>query len=77
MPKVKNPEFPTNLIQSFCLQHGLKARDLLSLANISVPIAYRFVKGEPVKDLTVVYTVYTALKEKYPEITWGELTGIS
>jgi predicted transcriptional regulator len=55
---------------------GLSAMDLVRQCKVSVSIAYKLAKGEPIGDLNTIYKIYTSLKESGRSVTWKELTGI-
>jgi hypothetical protein len=68
--------FATDRIKQFMNEHGLAAMDLVRTCGISVTLAYRIDKAEPLTDLNVIYKVYRGLRQSGYSVTWMQLTGI-
>lgn len=70
------PAYDTELLKAYLDRHEIGAMDMVRLCDISVSLAYKIVKGKPIKDLDVLYRVYTGLSKAGYPVSWKEITGI-
>lgn len=68
--------FSVEPLLEYMREHGIKARDLMKITDIAVATAYKINRGEPVRDLDVLYKIFLGLRDAGYDVTWFQVTGI-